>query len=150
MGRVVGALKMRVTSGRNSRFARPGWPTRVLIVSLSGYQAEILRDADWTGGLEIEQVGNAQQALERLRGGFYHVVIIDLASAQASPIEFYQAVGDFDLGQAERVVFLAHDLADTDTRRFLTAAGRPFLTQPVDPGMLLDLVLRVSRGEVAS
>lgn len=119
---------------------------RALVIEASDYTASLLREAGATGTLVVESIRDPREALRRLREQFYDVVIANLPVVQMSADDFFRSVASLDLEQASRLVFVTSDLADPEVRRFLSAAGRPFLTHPVDPGSLTELVARVGLG----
>lgn len=124
-----------------------GVPFRVLVIEASAYSADLLRDTAAPSGLGVDVERDPLEALDRLSGEFYHAVVVDLPNSQVTAGEIFDRIMDLNEEQANRVIFLVNDLSDPDTRRFLTYAGRPFLTQPVDPMQLYDLVVRVGLGE---
>jgi CheY-like chemotaxis protein len=139
---------------------RPGLPTglnldpgtyavgiRVLVIEVSGFSASLLAETAGPGGLEIDLVRDAREAVVKVQNQFYEVIVIELPPLHLTSVELFRDLVAYDLEQAMRIVFLTKDLGDPATRKFLTEAGRPFLTQPVDPLELYDLVLRVGLPE---
>lgn len=123
-----------------------GMPIRILIVEGSDYAGGLLRETGSPSLFHIECTRDARQAIHRLRNEFYEAVVVELPHPGVSAEQIFRSVIAFDLEQALRMVFIANDLSDPDTRHFLTQAGRPFLTRPVDPTELHDLVMRVAVG----
>jgi DNA-binding response OmpR family regulator len=121
-------------------------PISVLVIEVSEYTASLLAESRGAARLSVNSVRDTRQALRRLRNEHYDVIVVNLPAPQMGAEEFFRSVVAFDLEQASRVVFLTSDLADPKIRRFLTLAGRPFLTHPVDPRELHDLVMRVGTG----
>ena len=115
----------------------------VLVIEGSKYAASLLSERRRPGRLSVDSVRDTRLALGRLRSEHYDVIVVSLSPPQGGAEEFYHAVVASDLEKASRIVFLTSDLADPTIRRFLKRAGRPFLTHPVDPKELHDLVVRV-------
>jgi DNA-binding NtrC family response regulator len=115
----------------------------VLVVEPAPYAARLLREMNSGGNLGVEGAREPADALRRLRGEPFDVVVIDLSGQWEAAESFFDDVAELDPRLAGRVVFLAGDLSEPEARRFLTRAGRPFLTHPVDPGQLHELVVRV-------
>lgn len=124
----------------------PGAPMRVLVVEGAEYAGGLLRESGDPSMLHIESARDPRQALRQLRNEFYHAVVVELPHPSMSAEDLFRSVVAFDVEQAVRIVFLANDLSDPATRRFLTDAGQPFLTRPVDANELQDMVLRVALG----
>ena len=120
-----------------------GVELRVLFVEATAYSAGVYREYARESGVNIELARNPRQALRQMRRGFYDIVVIELPTPQIPPDEMFRDIVAIDLEQAVRTIFLVNDLGETAIRKFLTEVGRPFLTQPVDPAELHDLVLRV-------
>ena len=120
-----------------------GIPLRVLVVEPLGHNAAILQEIGTLTGLSVELVRAPHEAIRRLQDTAFDVIVIELPPPHVTAEELFRGIVALDLEQACKVVFLVNDLGDPATRKFLTDAGRPFLTQPVDPAELYDLVLRV-------
>ncbi len=126
-----------------------GVELRVLFLESSGYSAGVFREYVGRGGMEIELARNPRQALRQMKRRFYDTVVVELPTPQIPPDDLFRDIVAIDLEQAVRTIFLVNDLGETPIRTFLTEVGRPFLTQPVDPAELHDLVLRVGLQERA-
>jgi CheY-like chemotaxis protein len=137
----------RLPTGPELGLEAVGAPFRVLVIEASAYSAGLLRETATPAGLSVDVARDPWEALDRLGEDVYNVVVIDLPNPQVNGEELYDRIVELSEDQASRVVFLVNDLTDPGTRRLLTAAGRPFLTQPVDPLQLYDLVVRVGLGE---
>jgi CheY-like chemotaxis protein len=137
----------RLPTGPDLGLEAQGFPLRVLVIGASAHTPGLLQQVGEVTGLGVETAWDPREALRRLREQSYDVVVVDLPYPQMTAEELFMAIVDVDPEQAGRVVFLANDLSDPATRRFLTEAGRPFLTQPVDQHQVYDLVMRVGLGE---
>ncbi|UCC48980.1 MAG: hypothetical protein JSV41_02050 [Gemmatimonadota bacterium] len=124
-----------------------GIPLRVLVIEASAYTAGLLQDVGSPTGLSVEVARDPRGAVRRLRQEFFDAVVIDLPTPHITAQDLFSEIVAINLEQAARTVFLASDLGDTATRKFLTGVGRPFLTQPADPIELFDLVMRVGLGD---
>ena len=124
-----------------------GVPLRVLVIEASAYTAGLLQDVGALTGLSVEVARDPRGAIRRLREESFDALVIELPTPHISAHDLFREIVAADLEQACRTVFLANDLGDTATRKFLTDVGRPFLTQPADPLELFDLVLRVGLGD---
>jgi CheY-like chemotaxis protein len=142
-------MEPRVPAGLEFGLEAYGVELRVLFIESTGYSAGVFRDYVGQGGMEIELARNPLQALRQMKRRFYDTVVIELPTPQIPPDDLFRDIVAIDLEQAVRTIFLVNDLGETAIRRFLTEVGRPFLTQPVDPVELHDLVLRVGLQERA-
>lgn len=119
---------------------------RVLVLESNGHTGGLVRQAAAHTGIAVDLAREPRMALRRLREAFYDVILIDLPTPGIRDHELFSEISAIDGAHAHRVVFLVNDLGDARTRRFLTDAGRPFLTQHADPAQLSELVARVGYG----
>jgi DNA-binding response OmpR family regulator len=134
-------------TGPNVGLETHGVAVRVLVIEGSGYTAGLLEEIAALTGLSVELTRDPRDGLRRLRGDWYDAVVVDLPAPHMTAEDLFRRIVAIDLDQARRVVFIANDLGEPATLKFLTDAGRPFLTQPVDPLELYDLILRVGLSE---
>ncbi|UCC71952.1 MAG: hypothetical protein JSV86_16525 [Gemmatimonadota bacterium] len=142
-------MEPRLPAGLEFGLEGFGVELRVLVIEATGYSTGQFREYVGHSGMEIDLARNPLQALRRMKRQFYDVVVIELPTPQIPPDDLFRDILAIDLEQAVRIIFLVNDLGETSTRKFLTEVGRPFLTQPVDPVELHDLVLRVGLQERA-
>ena len=126
-----------------------GSPLRVLVIGSSNYTPDMIKEVGEAGGLGVDVARDPRDAIQRMQDQFYDVVVVDLPNPQMTAEGLYTYIGEVNPEQAERVVFFANDLNDPSTLRFLTEAKRPFLTQPVDPHQVYDLMMRVGLADIA-
>ncbi len=138
---------MPETFGSEVGLKTPGLPLRVLVVEGADYAGDLLSESGSPSLFHIESTRDPRQAVRQMRNEFFDAVVVELPHPTMPAEELFRSVIAFDIEQALRMVFIAADLSDPGTRRFLTQAGRPFLTRPVDPIELHNLVLRVALGE---
>ncbi len=129
-----------------TRIDGEGQQSRVLVVERAEHLTHLLEDVPTEPLLIVHMALNARQALRRLASGFYDAVVVHLPLAQTTAAELYRVIAWVDRKQADRLVFVAPDLSDPATRKFLSEARRPFLTKPVEAYDLYQLVLRVAEG----
>ncbi len=115
--------------------------TAVLVVedeaALGAAVAEALADA----GFSVDQANDGIEALERLRGRPYDLIICDLKMPRLDGTAFYRELESIHPAMTRRVLFVTGDVAGTDAERFLEESGCRWLAKPF---RLRDL-LRVSR-----
>ena len=126
-----------------------GSPLRVLVIGSSNYTPDMIKEVGAAGGLGVDVAHDPRDAIQHMQDQFYDVVVVDLPNPQMTAEGLYTYIGEVNPEQAERVVFFANDLNDPSTLRFLTEAKRPFLTQPVDPHQVYDLMMRVGLADIA-
>lgn len=83
-------------------------------------------------GHEVETAGNAVNALEKLEGKQYDLVLLDIKMPNTSGIELYYQLKETNPSAAGRVVFITGDIIGADTMQFLSAAETPYITKPFD------------------
>jgi signal transduction histidine kinase len=124
---------------RSSAEVRAG--AAVLVVedeaALGAAVAEALADA----GFSVDRANDGVEALERLKGRPYDLIVCDLKMPRLDGAAFYRELESIDPSMARRVLFVTGDVAGTDAERFLEESGCRWLAKPF---RLKDL-LRVAR-----
>jgi signal transduction histidine kinase len=109
--------------------------------ALGAAVAEALADA----GFAVDRASDGIEALERLQGRRYDLIVCDLKMPRLDGTAFYRQLEKIDPSMAQRVLFVTGDVAGTDAERFLEETGCRWLAKPF---RLKDL-LRVSREMLA-
>jgi len=81
-------------------------------------------------GYEIETVDNASDALQRINGGRYSLILLDIKMVGMSGIELYRLIQKRDRSWSRRVIFITGDVMTADTRSFLSRTRAPHITKP--------------------
>lgn len=117
--------------------AAPAAPARrgtVLVVDDEAEIGAMLSDVLGADGHTVEVVRDGLEALERLAGRPYDLVITDLRMPGLDGPGLYEAIRARHPALAGRVVFITGDLVSQRTRQFLERTGAPFLPKPFDFG----------------
>ena len=102
--------------------------------------AEALTDA----GFRVDQAGDGQEALERIRDRVYDLIVCDLKMPRMDGRAFYKTVVDSAPSLAQRIIFVTGDVAGTDAERFLEESGCRWLLKPFRLGDLLKVAHEVA------
>ena len=78
----------------------------------------------------MECAADGAEALERLAGAVFDLVICDLKMPRLDGPSFYRVLSERRPALARRVIFVTGDVAGTDTERFLTETGCRWLPKP--------------------
>ncbi len=105
--------------------------------ALGAAVAEALADA----GFLVDRASDGLEALERLKGRPYDLIVCDLKMPRLDGPAFYRELSTNDPAMARRVLFVTGDVAGTDAERFFEESGCRWLAKPF---RLKDL-LRVCR-----
>jgi signal transduction histidine kinase/ActR/RegA family two-component response regulator len=105
---------------------------RILVVDDEASIVDILYDVLRLDGHQIETAINGRLALNKLRSGFFDVVISDLKMPGMTGQELYRHLRELDSRLLSRIIFTSGDLANPDTQTFLQESGTPFLQKPFD------------------
>ncbi|TET88711.1 MAG: hybrid sensor histidine kinase/response regulator, partial [Dehalococcoidia bacterium] len=87
-------------------------------------------------GHQVETVGNAADALDRLKSTRYSLILLDIKLPEVSGIELYQRIQKIAKSLTRRVVFITGDVIGADTKDFLTRTKAPHITKPFDTEQL--------------
>lgn len=95
-------------------------------VALGAAVAEALGDA----GFDVERAGDGLEALERIRGRPFDLIVCDLKMPRLDGAAFYRELEALDAAMAQRILFVTGDVAGTDAERFLEESGCRWLAKP--------------------
>jgi CheY-like chemotaxis protein len=96
--------------------------------------------------LDVEAVGSAGEALERLDAGErWDAILCDVMMPDLDGIDFWQTLGQRHPDQRPRLAFLTAGAFDARAARFLEEHRLPVLQKPATPEEILELVEALAR-----
>jgi two-component system NtrC family sensor kinase len=87
-------------------------------------------------GYEVETVDNADDALKKVQGKRYNLILLDVKMPGTDGIELYKRIQKITKSLARRVVFITGDVMGADTETFLAQIKAPCLDKPFDAEQL--------------
>jgi len=111
-------------------------PARILVVDDKPAICRFIKRVLTGEGHEVETVASAGDALERIKGTRYNLILLDIKLPDMSGIELYRHIKDATPSWAKRIVFITGDVMGTDTRSFLSRTRVPYITKPFDTKQL--------------
>ncbi|MEI6500179.1 MAG: response regulator [Armatimonadota bacterium] len=102
----------------------------VLIVEDQPLVRDILHQAVSALGYEAQVAANGQEALDRLAGQSYDVVICDLLMPHMTGDELFRVCQRIHPQVAARFVFLSGHYGGLPSTDFAATSGQPFLMKP--------------------
>ena len=120
--------------------------TKILVVDDRADDRELLRLILQQSGAAVQTAGSAADALEKLQAWRPNLVISDLAMPKEGGfalITKVRALHDPDLRRIPAIAVTAH-LGTEDRTQALQAGFEQYLTKPLDRGVLLDVVGRLT------
>jgi two-component system chemotaxis response regulator CheY len=132
----------------------PGQPTRtppldsqaVLIVEDEAALASAMVESFMDAGYLVDRAGDGEEALARLDGGHYDLIISDLKMPRMDGIQLFGAVRQKHPDMSGRMMFVTGDVIATDTERFLSDSRCRWLAKPFRLSELLRLAKEVMGG----
>jgi CheY-like chemotaxis protein len=94
--------------------------------ALGAAVAEALGDA----GFVVDRASDGLEALERVRGKPYDLVVCDLKMPRLDGTQFYRELEVTNPALARRILFVTGDVAGTEAERFLEETGCQWLAKP--------------------
>jgi signal transduction histidine kinase/DNA-binding NarL/FixJ family response regulator len=110
--------------------AGPVPPARVLLVEDEALVADMLEDLLALDGHTVDRATNGREALERMRGQSYALIVSDVRMPDLSGPALYRELLRVHPALARRVVFVTGDIVSPETRRFLDETGLGYLAKP--------------------
>ena len=101
--------------------------------ALAAAVSEGLTDA----GFLVDRAGDGEEALHRVAGKAYDLIVCDLKMPKIDGMRFYQRLATTHPDVARRVIFVTGDVAGTEAERFLQESGCRWLAKPFRLGDLL-------------
>lgn len=103
---------------------------RVLLVEDEPALAAAVADALADAGYRIERAADGEEALERVAGRPFDLVICDLKMPRLDGRAFYRLLRERNPALTRRIIFVTGDVAGTDAHRFLVETGCRWLAKP--------------------
>jgi len=107
-------------------------PARILVVDDEPAICQLLKRVLTGEGHEVETVASAGDALEKMKGTRYNLILLDIKLPGRGSIELYKRMQKIAESLARRVVFITGDVIGNDTRSFLSQTKAPYITKPFD------------------
>jgi signal transduction histidine kinase/CheY-like chemotaxis protein len=130
-------------SGLDARLPPPAATTRrsvaprILVVEDEEPVRGLMLRVMGRAGYAVEVCADGQEALERLRGEPFDLIVCDIRMPRLSGPELYLRLTQEMPGAAPHVLFITGDTVRADTRAFIEETDVPVLLKPFDMGVLL-------------
>jgi PAS domain S-box-containing protein len=122
----------------------------ILIVDDEAEIRETLAEILTSAHHRVVAVSSGHEALERLAGEQFDVILTDMRMPDLDGRALYQAIEERWPGRARRVVFVTGDTLATALREFVFESGRPVIEKPFLPSEVRRVVAELATdGEVA-
>jgi CheY-like chemotaxis protein/HPt (histidine-containing phosphotransfer) domain-containing protein len=146
--RVLVAAQLAAPDAAQAGPRRTRWrfpPARVLVVDDGAENRELLSLVLAENGLWVEEAANGQQALDKLAGGGFDLVLMDM---QMPVMDGYAATQELRCRGATMpvVALTAHAMKGYEEEEVLRAGCTAHLTKPVDIDILLQQVAQLLGG----
>jgi signal transduction histidine kinase len=115
----------------------------ILIVEDETALADAMVESFGDAGFLVDRAGDGEEALVRLQGGHYDVIISDLKMPRMDGIQLFAALRERHPEMIDRIMFVTGDVIGTDAGRFLAESGCRWLAKPFRLSELLLLTREV-------
>ncbi|NTV76252.1 MAG: response regulator, partial [Holophaga sp.] len=105
---------------------------RILVVDDEQFLLECLVDAIESWGCQVTPCSLAAEAIQKLQGGTYDLIVSDIRMPGLSGIQLFEWIREHQAAMASRILFTTGDSFDPETRAFLEQARLPHLGKPFD------------------
>ncbi|MCD6599937.1 MAG: transporter substrate-binding domain-containing protein [Dehalococcoidia bacterium] len=105
---------------------------KILVVDDEPGVRKFLKQVLTARGHNVETVDNAEEALEKIKGGRCDLILTDIKMPGMSGIELYKNVQKISRALARRVMFITGDVISVGTMDFLSRAEVAHITKPFD------------------
>ena len=97
-------------------------------------------------GYRVETASNGRDALARLQGQCYDVILSDLRMPEIDGRAFYALLRQHYPALRQRVIFLTGASDEADSQAFLAQCGQPWLRKPCRNPALRSAIQQILRG----
>lgn len=116
---------------------------KILVVDDSGSLRTAVRIALQTAGYEVEEAADGEQALAKLDGRKYHLVISDVNMPQLDGLSMVRQMKTRPAYKYTPVVMLTTEVDAAKKEQGRLAGAKAWVVKPFQPPMLLDVVNRL-------
>jgi two-component system chemotaxis response regulator CheY len=116
---------------------------RILLVDDDPLIAELVVDMLGMDGHEVDTAANGIEALEKLQGQRYDLIVTDLHMPKMDGSGFYRELLQRQAHPSMKIIFLTGTTGGSEEQRFIAENGLPLLLKPFNMAQLMDLVHRV-------
>jgi CheY-like chemotaxis protein len=109
---------------------RTGESPCVLVVDDEPVILELLSDLLGAQGVKVETASNGVEALDRLEGGHYDAIVLDLKMPEMDGREVYERLKETNPEILPRILFSTGDMISPETRRFFDQTAAPVIQKP--------------------
>jgi CheY-like chemotaxis protein len=97
-------------------------------------------------GYEVDTVDNAADALKKIEGKRYNLILLDIKMPGLDGVELYKRIQKIARSLARRVVFITGDIMGAATEKFLSETKAAHIDKPFDAEQLKREVKRTLTG----
>lgn len=115
--------------------------TRILVVDDEPINREIGRDLLEDAGLRVDLAADGPEAIERIRTTPYAFVLMDMQMPGMDGLECTARMREMPAGATVPIVAMTANAFPEDKARCLAAGMNDFVSKPVDPDVLFEVVL---------
>jgi signal transduction histidine kinase/ActR/RegA family two-component response regulator len=105
---------------------------KILVVDDEPVVRRLLSQVLTAEGHEVEATDDGKDALNRIKGNRYSLILLDMKLPGMSGSELYGRVKEIAESLAQRVVFITGDVMGADTEAFLARTEVPYIHKPFD------------------
>jgi len=138
-----------VTEEKRSRRAKPALKSeratkgKILVVDDEPVVRRLLSQVLTAEGHDVEATDDGNDALDRIKGNRYSLILLDMKLPGMSGSELYGRIQEIAESLAQRVVFITGDVMGADTEAFLARTGVPYIHKPFDVKQLSTEIKRL-------
>jgi CheY-like chemotaxis protein len=125
-------------------------PAKILLVDDEATVLDLVRETLEGCGYSVDTATNSQEALSRVRGGSYAVVILDLLLPDMNGFILAQEIKRLSPVLADKILFISGILFGQSTVEHLGSIGAGFLSKPFQLDSLIQAVDKIAKRRAAS
>jgi CheY-like chemotaxis protein len=115
-------------------------PKRILVVDDDEMVLMALNELLKPEGYEVDAVGSGAEALEHLEKHTYNLLMLDIIMPEMNGFELCRKIRQKEALQETPIVFLTAKSREEDREEGIEAGANLFLSKPISPDKLLEIV----------
>ncbi|MGH9750993.1 MAG: response regulator [Candidatus Polarisedimenticolia bacterium] len=125
-------------------------PARILLVDDDPTVLDLVRETLEGCGYTIDTANNSQEAIQRVKGGSYSMIILDLLLPDMNGFILAQEIKRLNPSLSDKILFISGILFGQSTVDHLGSIGAGFLSKPFQLESLIEAVDRIANRRAAS
>ncbi len=116
---------------------------RILVIDDEEIVLDLISEVLYIEGYEVDTASNGTEALEKIGGENYSLILTDIRMPGMNGEELYDKMLSVDSEIAPKIIFTTGDTFGMETRKFLKRGNKRYITKPFGIRELNEVIYEV-------